>query len=101
MGERSSQSRVREVLDQWTKASEDFLWTAEILANMGRYPQALMLLCHALHLCKCKGNYRPLGCCPTEYLELLFPKDGKTPEDLVTDAHVHELMKKVKECLGL
>ncbi len=87
--------------DPWIKAAEDFFWTAEILNNMGRYPQALMLLCHALHLCKCKGNYEPLACCPEEYLRLLFPQDNRTPEDVVTDEHTFALMEEVKKCLGL
>lgn len=87
--------------DPWIKSAEEFFWTAEILNNMGRYAQALMLLCHALHLCKCKGNKTPLACCPREYLESLFPQGELTPEDLVTEQQVLKLMEEVKHCLSL
>ena len=86
-------------MDPWIKSAEDFLWTSEILMTMGRYAQAFLLACHAYNLCM-RGS-APFEKSPPECKELIFPKDGKTPEDLIGDELAQEMIARVKECLGL
>jgi len=84
-------------LDEWRRAAEEFLWTAEILMTMGRYPQAFMLACHAITLCK--GGRKPFEGAPRECSELIFPKDGKTPEDLVDEETARRVVDEAKKCV--
>ncbi len=91
----------RKALNPWIKAAEEFLWTAEILMNMGRYAQAFMLACHAYDLCARKEAGEPFKSAPPECKELIFPKGDKTPEDLVREEDARKMIEKAKECLGL
>ena len=92
-------------MDSWKRAAEEYLWTAEILSTMGRYSGALLLLCHAYDICskwqKGERDNTPLKYSPNECLNLIFPSEDKTPEDLVTVDHVVKLNGEVKKCLGL
>ena len=81
------------------------MWTADILLTMGRYAQAALLACHAIDLCKKSKlndlSKEPLKYAPKECIESIFPRDNKTPEDLVTNETALKLIQEAKECLGL
>ena len=91
--------------ETWKRAAEEFLWGADILQTMGRYAQALLLACHAWDLCvKYKRRdltNEPLKSVPKECVDLIFPQDEKTPEDLVDMEKSLRVINGVKECLGL
>ena len=81
------------------------MWGADILQTMGRYAQALLLACHAWDLCvKFKQgdlSKEPLKYATDECINLIFPQNEKTPEDLVDMQDSLKMIESVKKCLGL